>query len=190
MIYPIVRMYAGAQQAAAAVSSLKAARFAADAISVIVASEALKTPKDIEAALTAAFVPRAETSRYVQGVQAGSTVVVVRAPFGGGVLANKLLDSAGPVDSGLKLHAEPFEGWDDAAPLSSALHIPVLSSKISSPYSTPCLLTRNGGTLSSALGFAELKESGTPSTEGLGMPMLSRNPAPLSALLRLPLLRR
>lgn len=189
MIYPIVRMYATAQQAAVAVDKLRTWGFPADAISVVGPAAASDTPQTIDKALMAAYVPGAETDPYIKGVLDGHSVVVVRAPFGLGGIATEYLISAGPVDSGLNSF-EPLPAWDDAAPLSSALHIPVLTGRSASPYSTPCLLTRNGGTVGAALGLPELTDAGTPTTEGFGMPMLSDNPAPLSSLLHLPVLLR
>jgi len=116
---PIVRLYASAQAASAAVDKVKAEGFLSDLITVV--SESAGSPDAVAAAIAAAYVLKNEAKIYAQGVKQGRMLVIVRAPLGTGGRVEKLLDSAGPIDSG---YVEPIvrsNVWDDAAPLSSAL---------------------------------------------------------------------
>jgi len=184
MIHPIVRMYATTAQAQAAVASVRGYGLADTGISLITAASA-PTAEGVAAAIAGAKVLKADAKVYAQGVLAGKALVVVDAPFGTGSIYEDVLDAAGPVDSGVP---EPYweSGWDDAAPFSSALNIPVISKP--SPYlfmGLPALL-RSGRTTCASLGLPELA---SPDMAVFGRPTLSRNPAPFSGLLHLPLLR-
>jgi hypothetical protein len=112
-------LYASAQAAAAAVDTVKAEGFTSDLISVV--SESAGSQDAIAAAIAAAFVLKNEAKIYAQGVKAGRTLVIVRAPFCTGGQVEKLLDSAGPIDSGYQDPIIRSNVWDEAAPLSSAL---------------------------------------------------------------------
>jgi len=184
MIYPQVRMYATAEQAQAAVASVAGYGLAPDCITLVTPATAA-TAAGLADAIARAKVLKADAKIYAQGVLAGKALVVVDAPFGTGSIYADVLDAAGPVDSGVP---EPYweSGWDDAAPFSSALSLPVISKP--SPYlfmGLPALL-RSGRTTCAALGLPELASS---DMAVFGSPKLSRNPAPFSGLLHLPLLR-
>jgi hypothetical protein len=184
MIHPIVRMFATTAQAQAAVASVKGYGLDSAAVSLITSASA-PAADGIVAAIAKAKVLKSDAKVYAQGVLAGKALVVVDAPFGTGSIYEDVLDAAGPVDSGV---AEPYweSGWDDAAPFSSALSLPVISRP--SPYlfmGLPALL-RSGRTTCASLGLPELASS---SLAVFGSPNLSRNPAPFSGLLHLPLLR-
>jgi hypothetical protein len=177
-------MYATAEQAQAAVASVAGYGLASDAITLITPSTAT-TAAGLAAAIAKAKVLKSEAAVYAQGVLAGKSLVIVDAPFGAGSIYADVLDAAGPVDSGVP---EPYweSGWDDAAPFSSALSIPVISKP--SPYlfmGLPALL-RSGRTTCAALGLPELASS---DLAVFGRPNLSSNPAPFSGLFHLPLLR-
>ena len=119
MSKPIVRLYSSPQTASAAVDAVKAEGFTSDLITVV--SESAGSQDAIAATIAAAFVLKNEAKIYAQGVKQGRTLVIVRAPLGTGGLVEKLLNSAGPIDSGFEEPIVRTNVWDEGAPLSSAL---------------------------------------------------------------------
>jgi hypothetical protein len=103
-------------------------------------------------------------------------------------MATMLLDAAGPIDSGVVEVSDRATPYDPAAPISSAFRLPVkvdFATPISAFLVWP-VITKNGRTLCSLLGLPEIADS---SFALFGEPALSRNPAPLSSKLGLPLLK-
>jgi hypothetical protein len=140
-------------------------------------SEPLSTDA-IEALLLKAYV--------LKRIRRGGTLVTVHAPFGTAVDATNILDEYGPIDSGVANSTDRLPRWDDAAPLSSMLHM-----STHAPFSSAFpLLLKSGATTSSALGLGEISRSAAPLSASLGLPLLSSNPAPLSSMLGLPLIRK
>jgi len=179
LIYPIVRLYATAQQAADALAKLKKEGYTDDLIT-LVAPAAQQSKEGIAAAIAAGYVLQSEAKAYAEDVLKGHSLVIVRAPFGSGGKTEKILDSAHPVSSGISVPADRAALWDEAAPLSSALKIPVLSKGLFSTFWTLPLLTRSNFRLP----FPELTRSSRSTTA------LSNNATPLSSLLHIPLLTR
>ncbi|MCU0760867.1 MAG: hypothetical protein MUF07_16950 [Steroidobacteraceae bacterium] len=191
--YPIVRLYATSQAAKAAVANLKRWGFEDELINVVDASSSppanapasAASSDPVLSAILCGFVLKAHAEVYAREVRAGRTLVSLRAPFGVGGIAEELLDEAGPVPSAVKT-SEVLPTWDDAAPFSSALGLPT-TVRATAPFSTFWVLptlTRRGRTLGSALGFPEISSSRFI----FGSPSLSRSAAPLSSMLKLPLL--
>ncbi len=194
MNYPIVRMFETAEDAAAAVQELRAWGVAPDAIHRVTPDAASAPGADdpVLAAVLQCFVLRADAVIYAARIRQGRSLVSVHAPLGFGLQATRILESHHPVDSGVPEEKAPLRDWDEGAPLSSALWLPVLSrgaTPFSKFWSLP-VLVRSGRTLGAALGLPEVGGSSAPTTESLGLPMLSANPTPLSSLLRLPVLRK
>lgn len=198
MIYPIVRMYGSAQQATDAVRKLHEEGFPADVVDLITSASgqaaggaAPGSGDPLVDAITAGYVLKSHAMVYAQGIRRGGSLVIVRAPFSYGTDAIAILDSFGPVDSGVEMRVDNWAGWDEATPLSSILWLPLLakgSSGISSFWNLP-LLTRTGRTLCTVLGIGELASPASPLSGALGLPTISRRSAPLSSALGLPLLR-
>jgi len=204
MSYPIVRMYASETQARAAADKLRNNDYSDDRIHVVSAQEGSRDA--IAAAVMAGYVLRSHARVYAEGIAQGRSLVVVHVQYGGGVKASEILDEFDPVDTGLRLPPEDGPAWDEAAPLSSALMMPVLC-KNPEPMSTiigiptlckananylgkifgPLLPSRNWS-LSSLLGMPLLSKAAAPLSAAIGMRTLSANAAPLSAMLGLPLL--
>jgi len=204
MSYPIVRMYASETQARAAADKLRNNDYSDDRIHVVSAQEGSRDA--IAAAVMAGYVLRSHARVYAEGIAQGRSLVVVHVQYGGGVKASEILDEFDPVDTGLRLPPEDGPTWDEAAPLSSALMMPVLC-KNPEPMSTiigiptlckananylgkifgPLLPSRNWS-LSSLLGMPLLSKAAAPLSAAIGMRTLSANAAPLSAMLGLPLL--
>jgi len=176
--YPIVRLFGSAQQAADAATKLAAEGFTDDLITVV-GPQSAATPDALAATIAAAFVLESEAKVYAASVAAGHSLVIVRAPFSAGGKAEKILDKLSPLPSPIVEVSDWALLWDEAAPISSALRIPVLSKGLFSTFWTlPVLTSRKA-----RLPFPELTKSSTSSTK------LSSNPAPLSSLLRIPLLK-
>lgn len=181
MIHPIVRLFDSAARADEGIKRLKTWGFEAGVISRV---DPGGSEEAAASAIAAAHVLKANARVYARGVARGGTIVVVRAPFGTAVTAGQLLDSAGTADAGPVAGEPRGRQWDDAAPLSSAFRLRVLS-KRGDYFLTPNLLSSAGNTTGSSLGLPELSAGG-PTTAGLGL--ISRNATPLSSLLKLPTL--
>jgi hypothetical protein len=148
-------------------------------------SEPLSTDA-IEALLLKAYVLKSNAKVFAERIRRGGTLVTVHAPFGTAVDATNILDEYGPIDSGVANSTDRLPRWDDAAPLSSMLHM-----STHAPFSSAFpLLLKSGATTSSALGLGEISRSAAPLSASLGLPLLSSNPAPLSSMLGLPLIRK
>ena len=183
MLEPIVRMYATEQQARDAVRRLKDEGFPEDTI-FLVTPQSGGTTEAIAAAVMAGYVLRSHARVYAEGIQGGRSLVVVRAGFGLAQDAIDILDGFGPVDAGLRRSGEPSIGWDEAAPLSSAFRLPVLIRRSPTPVSRtfgmPPLSRGRTGWLSAL--FGELTRHDYAFSAGFGLPLTSRNAAPLSSL--------
>lgn len=148
--------------------------------------------EDIVAAMMKACILKSTALILAQGVNRGGTLVTVYAAFGTAASAIDVLDQFGPIESGLVEPKDDFQAWDDAAPLSSVLHIPthLPDSATFSKFWNVSPLAKSGGTTSSALGLPEISNSKGPFTGSFPLPLLSSNPTPLSSMLGLPVLKR
>jgi hypothetical protein len=138
-----------------------------------------------------AHVWKSHAEAYAQRLVKGGALVMVHAPFGAGQRATNLMDSYAPVDSGLA-EGKPVADmvWDDAAPLSSMLCLPVLTD-IKLPFETlsgAASLSRGRAFLSDVLGLPLLKQGPSHKVSSFGIPLLSRSGTPLSSMLGLKLL--
>jgi hypothetical protein len=195
--YPTVRMYASADKARAVSSTLIADGFPQDLVTLVTqqstppanAPASAKSDDPILSSIMAGYVLKAHAKVYAEAIRRGQALVIVRPEFSSGARAEYLMDAAGPVETGISTDHERLPLWDDAAPFSSGLHVPVLASgaaPLSAFFVLPTI-TRKGGTLCSALGLGELADS---DTYLFGAPKLSSSPAPLSSALKIPLLSR
>jgi len=194
VIYPIVRLYDSVQRANSAVERLRVEGFSSDAIDLIsapVGGVATGSGDDsIVNAIAASYVLKWRAKIYAERVRRGGALVIVRAEFGAGRLATDTLDRFGPIDSGLPLVEDPAPRWDEGAPLSSLLQMPVIT-KAPTPFSSFLalpLLTRRSWTLGSALGLPAMTRRGWTLSGAFGMPTLSKRSTPFSSMLGLPLL--
>ncbi len=185
MIHPIVRMYDTADKATAAVKKLKGWGLTDDLISVI--NVAATGPGDaLHKALMAAYIVRDNATVYARAAASAAAIVVARAPFGVGVVTREILNSCHPISTSDPTDISDGPTWDDATPLSSALHLPVIT-----PWRPMGGIPSGSGstrTTCSQLGIPELTASSAPTTEGM-MKLLSDSKTPFSSLLNLPLLR-
>jgi hypothetical protein len=156
-------------------------------------------------------VSRANAIAHANTVKGGSYFVSVRAQFGMARLAIAIMQRHEPEELHTYVATEPGGGFNDASPFSFAFGLPLLSGSMT-PFSDfwnlPVLLTyvppkwsAITAPFSDFFGAPVLKNHVTPRiklltgkaallSESLGLPTLSNNPAPLSALLKAPLLAR
>lgn len=190
MSHEITRMFANAATAAKAAEELREEGF--DDLFVVNPPGTADVPLSAIAAQIAlgrVYLPEARI--YAKGVAAGHALVTVHAPFGSGRLAEVILDSHDPVDPGLP-KAEPEKIWDDAAPLSSAIMLPLLiddPDPMSKVLGIPTVTSGNCSA-SGLIGMPLLSDGELGDKGRLGIPFLMNNPAPLSSALGLPLLSK
>jgi BCD family chlorophyll transporter-like MFS transporter len=162
--HAIVRIYDTAAKAAAAVKQLHFEGFTDDAITLIAGSET--SPDKIMATLVAAWIVKSKAKVYieeiflVEEVRQQRWLLSVLAPFGMGTRAEEAMDRYGPLASPVDDKHPSLPQWDEAAPLSSALSIPVLyrSAAPSTSLGAPSL-TSPHFSLSRALGLPLLLKS-------------------------------
>ncbi len=188
----ISRMYGSHDRAMSAVRELKEHGWGDADIFVVAPPTGGDSVEEIAATIMKGRVLRYHAKIYAEGVRRGGTLVTVSAPFATSTTAKAILDSHEPIDSGVSEPAGDYLTWEDAAPLSSSLHIPVLTDPKASlsEFLSMSILTKGRASIWASLGIPELSSSRTALSNAVGMPLLSRNPAPLSSLLHLPVLSR
>ena len=192
---PIVRIFATPQQARDAARALAENGFSDDAIYLLTSAEegAPDAADARSAALVAGYAlggyPRVFTAEHVKesakALAEGRSLVGVRTGFGQGQAAMDILDGFDPVDTHLVMpESESAKlDWDDAAPLSSALGIPTISRNAPAPLSEFLGLPPLSKGLSFlSRWFPPLSRPTFSLSSMFGMPLLSKNPAPLSSV--------
>jgi hypothetical protein len=197
MAQTISRMYGSIEQANNVVAELANYGFRED-VYVVTRTGSTAAGVDqpvlsVEAITTAimkAFVIKSDARLLAEAVRRGGVLVVVHAPFGAAVTAIELMDEMGPIPSGLPDPVIDYLPWDDGAPLSSALHMPILTepdASLSTFFGCPTLVSSQCA-LFGCIGVPALGGSAAPLSNSTGMPLLSSKAAPLSSLFGLPLL--
>jgi len=181
------RLYDNAADAAAAVAALKTAGFRAGDIETLTADAKGWISAET---LVKHEVAKAHAETYAAALRAGKFLVVVNPLLGWAERATKAL--AAPRGAETAPAAVTFEGtqWDEAAPLSSALFLPVLAKNptpFGSFWNVPTL-AKNTWFFSNLFNLPLLSREAAPLSKAIGLKTLSRNPSPLSTLLRLPVL--
>jgi hypothetical protein len=190
MTQTITRLYASHDNALAAVKDLKELGLGDDSIHVVPPMPNA-TIDEIAAAIAKGRVWKSYAKIYAQKVKQGATLVSAHALFGMGMPVTLALQAHSPIASGIPEPEADLITWDEAAPLSSSLRMPVLArnpAPFSNWWGLP-VLTRGRASLSAALGIPEVT-SGRAFHGTFGMPLLSGNPSPLSSLFHLPTLTR
>jgi hypothetical protein len=159
--------------------------------------------------LMSAQIWKSHAETYADRLMKGGALVLVHAPFGSALNAEAVMDQHNPVDKGLPSStSKPDFVWDDAAPLSSVLQMPVLT-QVKLPaevLSGVSSLTKGTAFLSdffglrilnrgvhhneTSMGLPLLSKSATPLSSMFGMGTLSKNPTPLSSLFGMKVLKR
>jgi hypothetical protein len=191
MTQTICRLYGTAENAEAAVKELHELGFGDEELQVVKPREGAST-EELAEMIRKCYVYKLEAKAYAEGVQRGNTLVVVHAGFGWAMPAIVAMERCKPVASGVPDWGEHRLDWDEAAPFSSAFHLPLLSegaAPFSSFWGLP-VLSKSGGSKTSMLGLPLLSGGSGEYKSFLGLPLLSSNPAPLSSMLGLPTLKR
>lgn len=202
---PIVRMYMSANQAQSAVAALHAAQFATGRVHLVTAPEVTENCSldDITASVMAGYVLRSRAKVYAERIAEGRSLVVVHAPFGSAGLAIRTLEAFGPTESGWEPPAASSRAWDEAAPLSSALAMPVRLNRptpLSDMLYLPALRKSRPGflgdlyphtlSMSDVFGLPILNAAAAPLSGLLGLKLLKKGAAPLSTMLGLKLIKQ
>lgn len=185
MAQTIARMYANQETAAAALTALRDRGFRKDATHIIARPEMQEgTSPDagtsidpVLEAMTKIGVAPEHARIFAERVRHGEALVAVEAQFGTAQLATTVLEGANPVPVTVTVPEIEYSSgvnWASAAPLSSALGMPVLLSD-----ATP---------LSGFLKWPALKRQSASSASLASIQKQSREAAPLSSNLRLPVL--
>lgn len=191
MTQTICRLYGTEENAAAAVTELRELGFDEQEIHVVKPRDGAST-EELADAIMKCYVYKLEAKAYAEGVKRGNTLVAVHAGFGWAMPAIIAMERCHPVESGVPDWGENRLDWDEAAPFSSAFHLPLLTdgpSPFSSFWGLP-VLTKGGESKGSLLGLPLLTSSSGEYKGLLGLPLLSSNPAPLSSIFGLPTLKR
>ena len=193
MTQTINRIYATTDSATAAVSQLRTNGYQADEIHVVRPADfdaGKNSTDEIVSAITKGNVVRSDAVILAEAIQKGGTLVTVHAIFGAAAKALDILDSHGPIASGLPSKRHPTATWDEDAPLSSALMLPTTfdDPTVFATYSGLPTLIDSNASASACVGIPTLGDHRTSLSAMLGLPLLSDNPAPLSSLFKIPLL--
>ena len=189
MSHEISRMFATAEDARNAAAELAEEGF--DEIHVVHPPTKEDAPVSaIAAQIAQGNVLLADARIYAEGVARGGSLVTVHAPFGSGMKATVILDSHKPIASGMP-EPERAPIWDEAAPFSSAMHMPLLTDDAApmSRYMGVRPLAGSDCSLSGMIGMPLLSDNPMPLSSLFGMTSLSDKAAPLSSLIGLPLLK-
>lgn len=204
----LIRLYDSATQSAKAAQQLADEGFEHVRHIKAGTGKGANRPKLVEE-LMSAQIWKSHAETYADRLMKGGALVLVHAPFGTALKAETAMDRHGPVDKGMPTsqHKRDFV-WDDAAPLSSVLQMPVLTN-VKLPAETlsgVSSLTKGTAFLSdffgmrilnkgvhhnaTSMGLPLLSKSATPLSSLFGMGTLSRNPTPLSSLFGMKVLKR
>jgi hypothetical protein len=211
MAETIIRIYDTEQQGNKAAAELREAGFG-DVFNFASAggkgAAAARARASLIDDMAAAHIWRSHAEAYAAELEKGGSLVKVSAPFGFGLAAARILDSHGPSGKGFYPADRDREVvWDEAAPLSSLLQLPVLTKTdhpmetvsgipsltkgaafLSSVFGLP-LLARGKHDATSSFGLPLLKRGPELATSSMGLPLLSQSPTPLSSMLGLRVLK-
>jgi hypothetical protein len=168
----ITRLYAAEDHAKSAFEALKD-KLNETEINLVTSKSG--KPADIEDLIVKGGVRRFEAAALAKKVLQGGSLVTVRAPWGFAKDTIKVLDSHGPVDSGVDfLERHVLPGWHQAAVLSPLLGLPLLEK-----FKSNIVLRNDPAPYST---FAKIPTL----TTWKSTTRLLNNPAPFSSLLSLP----
>jgi hypothetical protein len=177
MAHAISRIYANTSDADAAVRDLAEYGFQPEEIHVVAAQASAGSVggagvDGIADRIAKCLVPMRDAVAYAKHVGQGGAFVTVHAPFGSGRKATAALDRHHPIDLNLKAPGKPIPKYDEAAPLSSSLWLPVL-------IDNPAPLGAFAGLPSLVSGPPRVTEA-APLSSSMGWPVRSSDPTPIS----------
>jgi hypothetical protein len=192
----IVRMFADRDGAMEAVRALVRVGFSRYDMHIVSPPEPEQGEPEFErlhgiaAMIYRGAIPREKAEIYALGVNKGGTLLIVEPLFGTALTALKTLAPFPTIDTGYVEPVKPKFMLDRAAPFSSLLRIPVLSSD-PTPFSTLMNLpigTKTATPFSSWLKWPSLSSTAAPFSKYFGMKTLIDNPAPFSSWFKWPML--
>ena len=196
MAQTITRLYANKSDADAAIADLTKRGFASDEIFVVgppdgsTAADEAPAADEIANAIAAGRILKRHADTYAKKVAEGAVLVTVHAAFGTAVKAAVILDRHNPIESGVSHPVKPALKYDERAPLSSALRLPIRlddPTPFGSFWNVPTL-SSCAAPLSAWLKYDTVVDSPAPISKLFGWPVLTDQGATLSALLGLPML--
>ena len=193
---PNVRFYSTEKGAKDVYALLEEEGF--DVLSLLLPSETSgKEEAAVELAIQYGTMPERQVKICTRSLKEGRSLVGVRAPFGRALDALELMETDDCVDSDLLKRYQ----FNDPAPFSAMMGLPVLSKFVSSSglvssnwslsasFGMP-LLSRNPAPLSSMFGMGTLSPAPKNWRSSFGFPLLSKVAAPISAIFMMPVLSR
>jgi hypothetical protein len=187
-------MYSSPAAAAAAVKRLTDWGFTDDMINMVTATSrpppnaprGSASDDPVLSSIMSGYVLKAHALVYAEGIRRGQALVSMLPPFGRGSVAESLMDEGGDtVDTGVVIDTDRLPPWDEYAPISSALKLPVIvrsTAPLSAFLVAPVIIKRRWS-LFGSLGLPEITK---PGFFALGEPKLSSSPTPLSSAIGLP----
>ncbi|MEM7746680.1 MAG: hypothetical protein AAGB04_05460 [Pseudomonadota bacterium] len=151
----------------------------------------------VKDAIREGTLPERQIMICTRSLKEGRSLVGVRAPFGRGVDALELMETKDCVESDLLKRYR----FNDPAPLSAMMGLPVLSKFVSSSglvssnwsfsagFGLP-LLSKNPAPFSSMFGMGTLSSTKKNWRTSFGFPLLSKSASPLSSMFMMPVLSR
>jgi hypothetical protein len=209
MTHTICRIYSSPETARAAAEELLEFRQLAGAVHIVDAPDDPYGPiDDVVKNIMRHNVPREHAKVYAQGIQYGGALVATNAPLFSAELVAQCLDQYQPIPTGLKDPEPDRFYWDEAAPFSSALRLPLKyddPTPFSNFWNLPVLkedttaqsegletirfFSRKPGLFSGLFGWQLLSKSGShPFSNFFGLPIFARGAAPFSKILNLPVI--
>jgi hypothetical protein len=184
MTTQVIRIYGSAANAAKATQHLSKAGFEDVAQFSGGKSKGAPARTKLRDDLMKFHIWKSHAEVYADRLMKGEELVAVHAPFGTALKVGKIMDMYDPVDPGLALHENTRDyWWDDAAPLSSSLQLPILarSALFFETIAGISSLTRGSAFMSDVLGMPLLSTGSASKHSSWGLPLLSRSATPLSS---------
>ncbi len=185
---PVSRLYKSAADANATKDELERAGFSKGSVRLFDSSAGEVSP----ALLMKEGASKANAKAYAEAIHAGETLLMVEIPLGfaGRIMPLLKARRAGDGDTTI-VNYETYD-WDAAAPLSSLMRWPVLSSD-PAPLSRWWhwkVLSKDQKGKDKSLGVSTLSHDPAPLSSKLGAKVLSSEPAPLSKRFNIPVLSK
>jgi hypothetical protein len=185
---PISRLFSSAEDAQAAADDLVQGGFRRDMIVTLTKSSGAASAYMLERR----GVMPANARTYAAKINQGQVLILADAQYGASKFAIDVLERPRAGDTGPVKAVYEGRGWDDSAPLSSMLNLPVQlegSGPITGSVSMP-LISADPTPVSSFLGLPLLSKSVAPLSSLIGLKLLAKNPTILSSMFGLPVLIR
>jgi hypothetical protein len=180
----ITRLFSSADDADAAAAELVAEGFRSENIEIFSAGVSTFT-------LTSAGILSSNAPVYLAALANGARLVLVNAPMGTAGAAMEILGKKRPADQGDVSPTYEANLWDENAPLSSILRIPAvidMPAIFSFWWNIPTLSDDRPAVQETSFGLPMISKNPTPLSGIFGLKLLAKNPAILSSTIGLPTL--